>query len=624
MKATKQTIKTNKFFRTHEGSGIKIDEDARTVDLAFSSESPVERFFGTEILDHSPESMRLGRLRNFGNVLVNHDPGDVVGVVEKVELGGDRVARALVRFGKSDRAEEIYQDVKDGIRKGVSVGYTIQRMKEDKEGTDEAPPVFRAIDWEPHEISIVSIPADIAVGVGRSDDCEIQTEILHKERVKKMTEEVKEAETAVVDEPVKVDVGAVREGARAEELKRIREIEAYGRQFGRKELADKYINEGTPVDAFRQALLEEIESKPRIQPSAELGLNEKEKQRYDLFKAISAAASGDWSKAGFEREVSQGISKTMGKTPKGFYIPTDFGWGGQRDMTVGTNTAGGFLKGTDHLADEFVDALRPNMVIASMGARVLSGLVGDVNIPAMNAKTTAYWVAENNAPTEGAPTVRQISMSPKTVGAYVDISRRLLAQSAPSAQDIFRMDMVQQIASEIDDVAIEGGGSNEPTGVTQTAGIGSEAIGTNGGAITWDAVVNLEGDVATANAAVGNLSYLTTPAVVSQMKRTVRVASTDSVFIMNNNEDLNGYKVFRSTNVPSDLTKGTLSGTAHAMLFGNWNDLVIGEWGGLDIQVDPYSLSTTGAVRVIVFKDVDVAVRNAASFSAILDIDETA
>ena len=609
-----KTIKTETFYR--EAKVGEIREEERTVELAFSSEQPVERMFGTEILDHSPDSIRLGRLRDSGALLVNHDPTDLVGKIETVEVGSDRLARAKVRFGRSDRANEIFQDVQDGIRSGVSVGYQIHKLRE--EGEDGAT-AFRAVDWEPMEISLVAIPADATVGVGRSEDGEaVDTEIKYLKRETKMTEETK-----VVEAP-KIDIEEVKSQARDQEVKRIQEITAIGEQFAKGDTARQMIESGKSVDEMRKAILESMPApKPEVQSAPDnLDMEAKEKRSYSMFRAISAAASGNWAKAGLEREASDAIAKRLGKEPKGFFVPNDISWS-QRDMTVGSATAGGNLKGTDFMAQDFVDALRPRLVLGQMGARMMSGLQGDVAIPALNAKTTAYWVAENAAPTEGAPTVRQVTLAPKTVGAYVDISRKLMIQSDPSAEQIFRDDMVNQVASAIDTVGINGGGSNEPTGILQTSGIGSVAIGTNGGAPTWASVCNLVKEVSQDNGLGGNLWYLTNPQVVGKLRQTAKVGSSDSVMIMNDGDRLLGYQVMETSNVPSTLTKGSTSSTCSAMIFGNFNDLVIGEWGGVDVLVDPYTGSSTGATRVTVFKDVDVAVRHAESFSSVQDYTTT-
>ena len=166
-------------------------------------------------------------------------------------------------------------------------------------------------------------------------------------------------------------------------------------------------------------------------------------------------------------------------------------------------------------------------------------------------------------------------MSPKAVASYMDLSRKLILQASPDAETIFRNDMVQQVASAID------------------------------------------------NALGGALAYLTNPQVVGKMRQTVRVGSTDSRFIMDERDTMMGYRVAQISNVPSTLTKGSTSGTCSVMIFGNFNDLIIGQWSATDVLVDPYSGSNSGTVRIVVFHDVDIAVRHAESFSSTQDYTTT-
>ena len=183
-KQATRTIESKPLFREFGLTREAVNDEERTVELSFSSEEPVDRWFGLEILDHSPGSVRLDRLSNGGALLMDHDRRDQVGVVESVQIGADRKGRAVVRFGKGARAEEIFQDVKDGIRSLVSVGYRIYKMLLEK--TDEDTETYRATDWQPYEISIVSVPADTTVGIGRAADGETNEIII--EGVKKMDE----------------------------------------------------------------------------------------------------------------------------------------------------------------------------------------------------------------------------------------------------------------------------------------------------------------------------------------------------------------------------------------------------------------------------------------------------
>ena len=245
MKQKSEILETQLFSRSFDLQRDQISEDTRTVEIAFSSEMPVERNFGSEVLDHKPESVRLGRLNNSGPVLVNHNLDDQVGVIESARIDSDKVGRASIRFGKSDRASEIFQDVQDGIRTQVSVGYAIHKMEMEKEN----PPKYRVVDFEPYEVSIVSSGADQSVGIGRDSKNIFQTEVLKIDSMER-----KQMEVAEVEAP-KVDTAKIREQVQKEERARVQEIEAYGREHKETELADEYIRENKSAGEFAMAVL---------------------------------------------------------------------------------------------------------------------------------------------------------------------------------------------------------------------------------------------------------------------------------------------------------------------------------------------------------------------------------
>ena len=571
-------------------------KDERRVAMSISSELAVDRGWGREILDHSADSVDLEFL-NSGRapLLLDHDPEKQIGVVENVYLDGEsRKLRAVVRFSKSEKASEVYQDVVDNIRGNVSIGYVINKMVEDPKGT------YRAMNWRPLEVSVVSIPADQSVGVGRAAESSLLTQPSIKEKIMENQVEAK----------VSVDA------AIAARNKEVAEMMSLATRHNQRQLADEAIGKNLSIEQFRGMLLEKIGDKPLEQVN--VGMTEKEIRQYSLMRAIASAAANGGRVTGYEAEVSQELAKRYGKDARGFYVPTDIF---KRDILTSSPANGSNLVATDHLASEFVDALRANVVIMGLGARMISGLKGDVAIPALNAKTAVQFVSENSAPSEGAPTFRQITMSPKTLAGYVDISRKLMMQSDPSVDQIIRDDITRQFAVKIDDVAIEGGASNEPTGILGTNGIGSVVMGTNGGAITFAKLVELEREVAVDNALTGRLSYLTNPKVVAAMRTTARQTSgVEGNFILGDGNNLMGYPVVSTTTVPSDLTKGNQTAKCSAVIFGNFSDLMIGMWGGLDILVDPYSGSAAGTTRIACFQDIDVKIRNAESFAAIKDV----
>jgi HK97 family phage major capsid protein/HK97 family phage prohead protease len=591
---TERLSKTETLTRAEHMEPEEMDD--RRVRMAISSETPVSRSFGDEVLVHASDSVDLSFL-NSGRapLLADHDPERQIGVVESVELDSSaRRLRATVRFSKNRMADEFYTDVVDGIRGNVSIGYRIDKMARD----ESDPTVYRAVSWRPMEVSIVSLPADPTVGVGRSI-------------------EATEPENQSVPFVEVVTMEQTNEQVRDDNVaayKEVSEILEIAAKHNQRSLADECIRKGYNLQQFRGLLLDKLADKPL--DTVDVELNQKEQRSYSLLRAVRGMATGKFD--GFEREVSEELARLHGKEARGFYVPHSIF---KRDILTSSPANGSNLVPTDHLADEFIDALRAQLVISGLGARMMTGLKGDVAIPALNAKTSVAFVAENNAPSEGAPTFRQVTMTPKTCVSYVDISRKLMMQSDPSVEQILRQDMTSQFASKIDDVAIEGGGANEPTGILGTNGIGSVAIGSNGGAITYPSCVNLEREVAIDNALAGNLSFLTNPKVIAAMRQTPRQTSgVEGNFILNDTNTLLGYNVASTTLVPSDLTKGTSSGVCSALIFGNFADLMIGMFGGLDILVDPYTGSSTGATRIAMYQDIDVAVRHAESFAAIKDI----
>lgn len=590
-----RSIETPVFYRVMELKQDAVSEKNRTAKLSFSSEEPAKRFFGLEILDHESKSVNLGRLNKGGPLLMDHNPNDQVGVIEKAYVGSDRKGRALVRFGKSNRADEIFTDVIDGIRRNVSVGYRVIKMRQD-EDSDSDNPVFRVTSWEPLEVSLVSIPMDTTVGVARSNSNSMKGHYPMKENEDKII---------------------------TKERNRAAEIKAYGEQFNCKKEAEKAIAEGTSVEEFKTFVLTRMGSAKPIETSPEIGLSRREVQRYSFSRAILAAAEKNWDLAPFEYEASKAAAQKMNRQPNGFFVPYDVM---TRDLTVGTDSAGGYLVATDLLGGSFIDMLRNAMMCVQMGATTLTGLVGDVAIPKQTGGATAYWVAEAGAPTESQQTVAQVALSPKTVGAYTDYTRKLLLQSSIDVEQFVRRDLATVIGLAVDAAAINGSGSsNQPLGILGTSGIGAVAGGTNGAAPDWADVVNLESQVAIDNALVGNLGYMTNSKVRGKLKQTEKATDT-AIFVYETParaEDgfgfMNGYRVGITNQVPSDLDKGSSSGVCSAIIFGNWNDLLIGQWSSIDILVDPYTHSTTGTVRIVSMQDVDVAVRHAESFAAMQD-----
>lgn len=293
----------------------------------------------------------------------------------------------------------------------------------------------------------------------------------------------------------------------------------------------------------------------------------------------------------------------------------------RRDLVVGTNSAGGFLVET--ALGPLIGFLDPSTPLIALGARVLTGLQGNLTFPRQSARATGYPVAEQGAITESQQTLQQLSLSPKRQGASTEFSLQLLRQGTPDVEQWLRDDLRTVLSVIQEQYAIQGtGSSNQPTGITATSGIGSVAGGTNGLIPTWGNIVGLETEVAIDNALRGKLGYLTTPQVAGVLKQVKRdVAGNGFIWegLNNGGGMVNGYKAATSTLVPSTLTKGSASGICHAIIFGNFEELILAYWGGVEIVLDPYTLATTGSYRITANTFMDVGVRRAQSFSAMLD-----
>ncbi len=631
----------------------KTKPEERTVEIAFSSEAPVVRWWGIEVLSHDPGAMDMSRMESGGPVLMDHNTRDLVGVVEECRCDEDKKGRALVRFSKSARAEEVFQDILDGIRKNVSVGYDVNDAKEldPKEmprelvelAAREKLPVYRVSSWTPMEVSMVAVPADPTVGVGRAEETAGRDSppppVEAAVRADPAVDLKRNEESAAPQAPGKI-LASAAEGREvrvmpeekkqspdeilAAERARVEEINALcSRHNMPAELRDKAIREGASIEAFRGTVLERIGTeKPLLPPPGEVGMTKKEDREYSIVRALLASATGDWSKAGFELEVSRGIAKKVGKESKGFFLPTDLQVRAPLSTTV--PAAGGAAVQTTIYP--LIELLRNRMMVRNMGASVFSGLSGNVAFPRQTAAATLYWTGEVPGAdvTESEATFDQAVLTPKTAQATTAYSRQLLAQASIDIESFVRNDLVRINALGLDLAAINGSGSaNQPRGILNQTGIGSVAGGTNGLAPGWSHVVGLESAVAIANADLGELGYLTNTPVRGKLKQVQKATYLDFIWKDapggNGIGEMNGYKAGASNQVPANLTKGTSVGVCSAILFGNWTELLIGEWGVLELITDPYAQKKKGNIEVTSFIMADINVRHAVSFAAMVD-----
>ncbi|MCH9026081.1 MAG: phage major capsid protein [Proteobacteria bacterium] len=594
---------------------VHLDEDKRTIQVAFSSEASIRRWFGIEVLGHGADEVSLDRFHDGAAVLVNHELNEHIGVIERAWIEGS-TGRAILRFGKGDRAAEVFENILDGIFRHISVGYIIHEMILETQ-VDDGPDVYRVTDWEPFEISLVAVPADTSVGVGRSNFESIHEDITMKTETTSSSRSQRRTDNQVTEA----------------ERERVTELLATGEAHEAQDLARQLVKSGGSVADLNAMILDRGGFPATKAEDPSIGLSQNEIQKYSLCKAIVAAAYPADRKlqaaAALEMECSETArGQLTTRTVRGnLFIPPEIlsQPRGQRNLTVGAD--GGDLVATNLLSGSFIDLLRNASVVQAAGALVLHGLVGNVSIPRQTGDENVFWLAENAAPTESSATFDQVPLTPKTLAAYSEISRKLLLQGTPAIEGLVMKSLADTIAIEVDRVAIDGSGAGEePTGILNQAGVGVVAGDVNGLAPTFANIVALESSVSVPNALIGRLAYVTNSKAVGDLKQ-ISVDAGSGRFLLEGRTDgdrqtlsMNGYKTIMSNNVPSDLVKGTSGATLSAIIFGNFADLIIGMWSGLDLQVNPYSLDTSGQIRITAFQDLDIALRHPQSFSAIVDV----
>jgi len=565
-----------------------VDEKKRTVSIAVSSESPVQRSFGKEVLVHDEKSIDMAFLKSGrAPLLLDHDMERQIGVIESVGLDADRVLRANVRFGRSALAQEIFQDVVDGIRGNVSVGYRVNKMERSTSNKDE----YLIRSWSPLEVSVVSIPADQSVGVGRSAAA-LEPQPKVEPSIKK--------EVKMTDE---VNLDAVRAEAAEAAAKNASAIIELAARHNKRDLGDAALRSGKSIEQFRGELLDVIGSDKPLE-SENIGLTKKEIRQFSVVRAIAALANPSDRRlreaAAFEFEVSEAAAQRYGRGAQGVMLPTDILGVWKRDLNTADDNE---IVATNLLANEFIDVLRNSSSVMQAGARMLPGLVGNVAIPKKTAASTAGWIStEGGAAAESEATFGTVSLTPKNIGAFTDMTRQLILQSTPAIEQLVRDDLTQSLALAIDKGALEGTGlSGQPLGILGTVGVNKPA---NFAAAvpTFAEMVALESAVAEDNALFGNLAYITDAATYGGLK--TKTKDTGSGMFVLEGGQANGYNVIR-----------TQQGTAGNVYFGNFSDCMIGMWGGLDLTVDPYTASSTGTVRIVALQTVDVALRNPVSFA---------
>ena len=610
--------------------GVAISGEERTMEFSFSSEFPVQRYFGNEVLSHDRSAVDLSRLEDGAPLLFNHDPAKVIGVVERAWLDGEKKRGMVsVKFSRNSFAQEVMTDVADGVLRNISVGYSINSLEERGDN-------FVATSWSPYEVSVVGIPADPTIGIRRT---------LETDGAAPAAKPTPDPSPLTMEDTT-LNIEAVRAEAAAKaanaERTRIATINALTERHGLSDLGATLIENGRSIDEARAAVLDKLSAKP-IETVKSVEMGQRDAGRFSITAGIRAALTGDWSsyEAGLVREMSAEVQKSMGRAPsaeRAFFIP--FSALTRATYVTSGATTGGNLVQTDLLDQDFIEFLRNRSVMLAAGVRTMPGLQGNVAIPRRSGVASTYYLSsQTTAITQSESTFDQVTLSPKNLAALSKYSRQTLLQSTPGIEQLVRTDLIDGINVAMDLGILNGTGSSQPTGIMQTSGIGSVAIGTNGGAITMDTLVNLETELTIDNVPVdrNTVSYITNAKVMGNLKklRAGGSTSTDGPFLVNDNllaigrgatpSVVNGYPIYVTNQVPSTLTKGTSSGVCSAVLLGDFSQAMVGLWGnGLEITLgedaDDFSKALTSVRGIVTY---DVAVRDPKCFAAVLDVTTT-
>ena len=615
-----------------------VDAEKRTIELAFSSDVELERWAGAaEQLSHQPGACDLSRLNDGAPLLFNHDLGKVIGVVENARIDADGKGRAVVRFSRSVEAETVWQDVQDGILRNVSVGYRIKdiKLKESRDGLD----VYEATKWEPFEISIVSVPADTSVGVGRAlntdgdedeDDKDLTERTEHTEADETAVDEAvesakeqeaenadlakKKSETLPPNQSRKITImentNTPADGLAAERT-RSEAILSAGEKYNAQALASEFVRSGKSVAEFKTVLLEQVSARAASatkESNATIGLSDKEARSFSLtklFRALSEPQDVQARKdAAFEFDVCSAAA--AGRQTRGTLIPHDVlavrtGIISKDLATTGYTGTGKNTVATELLAGSFIDVLR-NKAVLLQNATMLAGLVGNVDIPKQTSKTTASWIGEDDSAPSTDVNFGLVSLRAHTLAARSAITRRLLNQSSLGIEALVRENLARDLALALDYAGFYGdGSSNSPVGIKSTSGIGSATFA--GANPTFAELVAMETAVSLQNADVDSMAYIANAAFRGYAKSTKKFADASMNTIWEQGNTVNGYNALTTNQVATG-----------DVFFGNFSDLIVGMWGGLEVMVDPYTGSDKGQLKIVVMQDVDFAVRRAQSF----------
>lgn len=640
-----------------------FDIPNRLVEFSLSSEDPYIRYMINndydieeyyEILDHSDGAIDFSRLKNGSNLFLNHDTrGVVLGVIESVELRDKRIIE-VARFSKNPEPDLVFKDIVDGIRSKISVGYTVTDMVEVERINGIR--AFRC-KFVPHESSVVGVAADDTIGIGRIRESKSEIKIPVALEAQKengnMTETnggkteikiitgvktMKTAEELALEAKAKAEADLATQIEVGKSLeKNTQDILAAGKAFGQLELAAKFVSEKKTLADFQKAIQETFDSNPELfmkkgaKDADDIGMSEKDIQKWSLMNYVKTWEANKNNGGGlkcFEMDVSQEVEKQTGKKAKGLLLPVDVLRGKgitgaqkqQRAMSVGTTTAGGYLQNTTLLTDMFVDVLRNTDITSQLGFTVINGLRGLYNIPRKTSAAVVAWVAENGSAAESTAAYDLIAMSAKAVHGQSISSREARMQLAVDADAFMMFDLITSLNNDKASKYFNGTGTNNQiTGILAQSGINSISPSANGDAPTWALMNQMKKEIRIDNVQ-GVLKLIINAATEYALAITPKVTALDHYLLDEQTGRCAGMETFITNMLPSNITKGGSGATLSKAIALEPSNVVIGNWGGIDIIIDPYTYSSDFRLKISAIQDTDLVLKHPEAVAVFADI----
>ena len=610
------------------------EQEKGIVRFSLTSEEPYDRWFGTEILRHTKESVNLQRVSNgSAPILENHNPDFFLGNMLSAEVDeASKKLRCVAKFELDNphdtRGAKVYHRVVNGMLKTVSGGYLYEELLfEERDGKDFA----IATKWQLLEGSFVTVPADPTVGYGRSQNSDPENtpatqveESPEKGETSKKNIETEERLT-VADTPT-IDKDKILK----EERQRSESIYAAGRKYNCPELAEKAIADGVTLQEFRSNILDHQNKQSDQEPIGRtaikpVGMSEKQRKNYSVLRAIGYAAGNISAKdAGLEIEVSNTLQERTGISPKGILIDQSELAAFRAPYDTATPAAAGDLIETELLSDRFIEQLYNQSAFLRMGVTYLRDLTGNIEIPREESFTNGYWVGEGQTIPEDEGTFDKIALSPKKLAVLSKVTYEMTEQSSIDLERLMRARLLRGLALELDRTIGFGNGiGDQPLGIVSHPETKSISLGSDGGALDWRSVISMQSELF-ANNAMGDPGYVHNYRTKAKLQTTLDHDTGSGNWIWQQNGNgmdgtIAGYRAYCSNQIPNNLIKGAATDLT-AIFFGVFSEILLGLWSGMDVLTNPYSEFDKAIIQIRAMQLVDLQLTRGDYFCVATDV----